>query len=254
MMKPVWGVPCFTLPFNVVGAIFLLAAFQFSWFPRADTLVAGFPVQFNPATSTGVSFVQGLQAILLGVSQIVFVGSWQCALLMVGGFALCLPKLTTYLLIGSTMGFLTGLILGADPAALVIGLWGYNSALGAAAVAYFYHPSIQCFFMSILCAILSALFFACLLSIFSVWAIPALTFPFCLGAVIIFLLKSSVKNFTPKSEDEDGSKYGIWKQIQRNYNELVSNVKEKWDSFRKKLASLKKTNPKTPDEQPSTSK
>ncbi len=75
-----------------------------------------------------------LNAIFRGISQLFFANSVVAGIIIVVGIAVCSRIAAIFALVGSTVGMLTGLALGANGVAIYNGLWGFNSFDAALAV------------------------------------------------------------------------------------------------------------------------
>lgn len=57
-----------------------------------------------------------------------------CGVIMLVGMAICSPISAAFALLGSIVSTLTALGLGASPASVYAGLWGYSAVLSSIAV------------------------------------------------------------------------------------------------------------------------
>jgi urea transporter len=116
-----WGVPPFTLPFNFVTLIFLVAALQLRYghltlTPHAPALL-GHDVHAAlraSAASTGHTTLGGiLNAIFRGIGQLFFADSVVSGVIMIVGIAICSRISAVFALVGSIVGMLTALAGGS---------------------------------------------------------------------------------------------------------------------------------------------
>ena len=197
-----WTVPPFTLAFNFITLIFLVGALNFAN-GRVGDLVA--PAQpgvtegevsnalrsaADAATSNDVEGV--VNAILRGISQLFFANSVVAGIIIVVGIAVCSRIAAIFALVGSSVGMLTGLALGADGVAIYNGLWGFNSFDAALAVGgVFFVLTWMSGLLAVACAVLAAMLFGAIAALFTPWGLPALTLPFCFATLAFVLLKGA---------------------------------------------------------------
>ena len=100
--------------------------------------------------------------------------------------------------VGSTVGMLTGLALGANGVAIYNGLWGFNSFDAALAIGgVFFVLSWRSGILAVACAVLAAMLFGAIASLFVPWGLPALTLPFCFATLAFVLLKGASDKLVP---------------------------------------------------------
>lgn len=197
-------VPPLTLPFNLATLAFLLAAFAFARGdlgpvePRSLT-IGGAEIDAGlRATQTGpaVGAFEGvINAVLRGIGQLFLADSVVAGLIILVAILVCSRIAAALALLGSVLGTLTGLSLGADGYDVYHGLWGFNSFVSAVAVGgVFVVLTWRSAVLAAACAVFAALLFAAVTTLFSPWGLPALTLPFCL-ATLAFLLP---KELTPR--------------------------------------------------------
>ena len=122
-----------------------------------------------------------LNAIFRGISQLFFANSVAAGIIIIAGIAVCSRIAAIFALVGSTVGMLTGLALGANGVAIYNGLWGFNSFDAALAVGgVFFVLTWRSGLLAVVCAVLAALLFGAIASLFMPWGLPALTLPFVL--------------------------------------------------------------------------
>ena len=138
-----------------------------------------------------------VNAVFRGIGQLFFLNSILAGVLIIIGIAFCSRIAAGFALVGSIVGMLTGMALGADGAAIYNGLWGFNSFDAALAIAgVFYVLTWRSALLGIACAAFTALLFGAIASFFGPWGLPALTLPFCFGTLAFVLLKDASRNFT----------------------------------------------------------
>jgi urea transporter len=144
-----------------------------------------------------------VNAIFRGVGQLFFLNSILAGVLIIIGIVFCSRIAAGFALVGSIVGMLTGIALGADGVTIYNGLWGFNSFDAALAIAgVFYVLTWRSALLGVACAAFTALLFGAIASFFGPWGLPALTLPFCFGTLAFVLLKDVSRNFSwvPPSE------------------------------------------------------
>lgn len=90
------------------------------------------------------------------------------------------PACAAHTLLGSCVGVGTALAIGAAPAEIGAGLWGFNPALTALAVSVFFVPSTQSYALATgSSAATAVLFGGAKVAMGTAFGVPALTLPFC---------------------------------------------------------------------------
>jgi urea transporter len=197
-----WTVPPFTLAFNFITLIFLIGALNFAH-GRVGPLIAPADAQVtegevgtalrSAAEAATAGTVEGVfNAIFRGISQLFFANSVLAGIIIIIGIAVCSRIAAIFALVGSTVGMLTGLALGANGVAIYNGLWGFNSFDAALAVGgVFFVLTWRSGLLAVGCAVLAAMLFGAVASLFTPWGLPALTLPFCFATLAFVLLKGT---------------------------------------------------------------
>lgn len=203
-----WKVPPFTLAFNLVTLLFLVGALNFAN-GRVGGLIAPADAQVTEGTvsnslraaadeATANNLEGVVNAILRGISQLFFANSVVSGIIIVVGLAVCSRIAAVFALVGSTVGMLTGLAVGANGVAIYNGLWGFNSFDAALAVAgVFFVLTWRSGLLAVACAVLAALLFGAIATLFIPWGLPALTLPFCFATLTFVLLKDASTKLEP---------------------------------------------------------
>jgi len=200
-----WKVPPFTLAFNIATLLFLVTALHAANGRFAGVLQPNAPAITAEDVSTDFrtisgdnTIVDGITATFNGIGQLFFAEDVIAGILIVIGLMVCSRIAGLFALLGSILGMLTGLALGADGGAIYHGLWGFNSFDAALAIGgVFYVLTWRSGLLAAACAIFTALLFGAISSIFEPWGLPALTLPFCFGTLAFVLLKGAARNFVP---------------------------------------------------------
>jgi urea transporter len=208
-----WGVPPFTLAFNIITLLFLITGLNVAngrlgvGVAPASPESGGSEVQTALRASAdavgGTDAVAILNAVFRGIGQLFFLNSILAGVLIIIGIAFCSRIAAIFALVGSIVGMLTGLALGADGVAIYNGLWGFNSFDAALAIAgVFFVLTWRTALLGVACAAFTALLFGATAAVFMPWGLPALTLPFCFGTLTFVLLKdvSKVGQWVPPAE------------------------------------------------------
>jgi urea transporter len=144
-----------------------------------------------------------LNAIFRGISQLFFANSVVSGIIIVAGLAVCSRIAAIFALVGSTVGMLTGLAVGANGVAIYNGLWGFNSFDAALAIGgVFFVLSVRSGLLAVACAVLTALLFGAIGALFVPWGLPALTLPFVFGTLAFVLLKGATPKLEPVAVED----------------------------------------------------
>jgi urea transporter len=208
-----WKVPPFTLAFNFITLIFLIGALNF-----ANGRVGGLVAPGNPQVTEGTvsntlrsaaeaataNNIEGVvNAVMRGISQLFFANSVASGIIIVVGIAVCSRIAAIFALVGSTVGMLTGLALGANGVAIYNGLWGFNSFDAALAIGgVFFVLTLRSGLLAVACAVFAAILFGAIASLFTPWGLPALTLPFCFATLAFVLLKDAAPALQPVAVED----------------------------------------------------
>ncbi|XP_065262685.1 urea transporter 2-like [Emys orbicularis] len=186
-----WELPVFTLPFNAAVTLYSAATGHYNLF---------FPtVLIKPATSvpnitwSNIDVPKLLQSIPVGVGQVYGCDNpWTGGIFLVALF-ISSPLICLHAAIGSAVGMLAALSLAAPFSNIYAGLWNYNSCLACIAIGgMFYALTWQTHLLAIACAFFCAYLGATVANMFSVFGLPAFTWPFCLSALTFLLLTTNI--------------------------------------------------------------
>lgn len=202
-----WGVPPFTLAFNTTTLLFLITGLHVANGRLGVGIEPAAPVFGGPDVQTalrptadavgGTDAVALLNAVFRGIGQLFFLNSILSGVLIIIGIVFCSRIAAIFALVGSIVGMLTGLALGADGVAIYNGLWGFNSFDAALAIAgVFYVLTWRTALLGVACAAFTALLFGAIAAVFTPWGLPALTLPFCFGTLTFVLLKDASKSIS----------------------------------------------------------
>lgn len=185
-----WRLPALTFPFNLVTLGWLLVAVALPRARPSPLLEPRDPAAgLAPAAAGEFGAADVLAAPFRGVSQLFLADSVLAGVLILLALLICSRIAAAVALVASVLGVVTGLVLGADPEAVLHGLWSYNGYVAAVAVSgVLLVPSVRSMVLGALAAVASAVVYAGLATFLAPWGLPALTLPFCLVTVVFVLL------------------------------------------------------------------
>ena len=203
-----WKVPPFTLAFNLITLIFLVAALNLANGRLGPLVSPASPEAAGDEVSTALRAAPGaasandvegvLNAIFRGIGQLFFANDVVAGILIIVGIAVCSRIAAGFALVGSSVGMLTGLALGADGTAIYNGLWGFNSFDAALAIGgVFYVLTWRSGLFAVACAVFTALLFGAIAALFTPWGLPALTLPFVFGTLAFVVMKYTSSQLVP---------------------------------------------------------
>ncbi|MBV9455758.1 MAG: urea transporter [Rubrobacter sp.] len=206
MLLPRLKVPPLTLPFNFATLAFLLAAFAVAHGDVGPLVGPQSPTVVGPEIDTSLRAAEGgsavgvvegvVNAIVRGISQLFLADSVVASLIILAGMFVCSRIATAFAVLGSALGVATGLLLGADGYKVYHGFWGYNSYVSAVAIGgVFFVLTWRSALFAAACAVVTALLFATISTVFSPWGLPALTLPFCFGTLAFLIMKELTPRF-----------------------------------------------------------
>jgi urea transporter len=208
-----WKVPPFTLAFNFMTLMFLIGALNYAN-GRVGGLVAPADAQVtsgsvsntlrSAADAASANNLEGaFNAVFRGIGQLFFANSVWAGVIIVAGLAVCSRIAAVFALIGSAVGMATGLAVGASGVAIYNGLWGFNSFDAALAIGgVFFVLTVRSGILAVACAVLAALLFGAIGTLFIPWGLPALTLPFCFATLAFALLKGASTKLEPVAVED----------------------------------------------------
>lgn len=193
-----YGVPASTSPFVLTGWMFLLAVFAFDSYSRGPILpAAATPTEITDAAAaavvsagsvgawfssfTGEVMQDWYTALTKNVAEVMFVDSIIVGIMFLIGIAVNSMRGAVMAIIGSVIGVVMPLLLGADVSVIKMGLYGFNSVLTVMAIGWvFLKPSTLTTCLAVLAGILTIVCHAALGNFLAPIGLPGLTFPFVL--------------------------------------------------------------------------
>ena len=182
-----WKLPALTAPFVLITFCVFLASAGFGRLETTSLMpTASLP---KAATVQGIVTVDSLlHGTLNGLAQIFFQSHWLSALLFAAALLVRSPAACLIALAGSLTGALVAWGMGAAEPSIRAGLFGFNSALVAVALACVFHPcNRRTLAWALLAAAITPFVHAALSATLALLGLPALTLPFVL-VTWVFLL------------------------------------------------------------------
>jgi len=173
--------PQWTWAFNIIALSVLVIARPLK--PVGETMGMKW-------TTAALDYGDWVSAALNGISQIFVVNNSTTGLLILAGVGFYSLSAAAFMLLGSVVGILYGIAIGADAEELADGLWGYNPALTALSISAFFVPLGLPFYILAAAGTLASAVLTSLLrdNMGNYLRAPCLTVPFCTAASACYLL------------------------------------------------------------------
>ena len=188
-----WGIPGSTGPFVITGWLMVAAAYCFG------------TLHVNDAPKLATAFVQSgitipapadlVQIFFRNIGQVYLLGSAVSgAIILVGIFIASVPAgIATAA--GSIVAMIVAIGMGADPAAINEGLWGFSPVLTALAVGViFLRPSARVALYALIATVMTVFVQGAMDVIYQPFGLPSFTAPYVLT---MFLFVAPKKLFAP---------------------------------------------------------
>jgi urea transporter len=184
--------PPFTFAYNITLSVWL--AFAISLGPQSIYSTNIQPYSVTPVEYDSIDFGWFINAVLSGIGQVFFAPDFVSSLIILGGVCLASPLIALFAFSGSFIATGIAVITHSAKTGIEFGLDGYSSVLAAIALGgYYFVPSRGSFLYlivgSVFCVPMRRVFQSLFIHPFG----PALTFPFCLVASIMYLASLSTK-------------------------------------------------------------
>lgn len=193
-----WGTPALTFPFVLTTWLLVLAAYPFGAFTtsgiEAPALVHSAGAIGTDLGAVEVQAATMLEAWLKGPAQVFLVDDWISGVLVVAALAASSLWAAGLALVGSAVGVLMALALGAGVADVGAGLYGFSAVLTAIALGCtFYRPGIRVLGYMLLGTAFTVIAQAGLGAAMTPIGVPTLTAPFVLVTWLFLLPRAEVK-------------------------------------------------------------
>jgi urea transporter len=205
----VWDVPALTAPFVLVAWMMLFGVFVFAHL-RPTPLIAPvtpdptltvvtqlreFPVGGGPVGATPANLAQ---ALFRGVGEVMFQDNLWTGVVFLVAILVNSPISFVMALIGTILGGLTGLAVGADGVGIWHGLYGFNAVLTGIALGGMF---VVLNWRSVPYMMVAVIFSTIVFAAISVWlapiGMPALTAPFVLTTWLFLLARNNFRVLDP---------------------------------------------------------
>ncbi len=140
--------------------------------------------------SVGQYSLEFLDSVLRGIGQVMLQNNSYAGLFFATGIFYNSILFGSAVLLGAAVSTATAMLFGAGRAQVRDGLFGFNGALVAIALLYFFEPGVLVWSYVVLAAACTTIVMAALLNVMSTWKMPALTAPFVL-TTLLFVLASA---------------------------------------------------------------
>jgi urea transporter len=131
-----------------------------------------------------------LDSVLRGIGQVMLQNNSYAGLLFLIGVFYNSTLFGLAVLVGTAVSTATAMLLAADRTLVRAGLFGFNGALVAIALLYFFQPDMLAWGYVVFAAACTTVVMAALLNVLRIWKAPVLTAPFIVTA-LCFLLASA---------------------------------------------------------------
>jgi urea transporter len=193
-----WGAPALTFPFVLTTWFLVLAAYPFGAFTISGM---GPPALMHAAEAAAVDLatVEGqaatlFEAWLKGPAQVFLINNWISGILVVIGLAVSSFWAAGLALVGSAVGVLMALALGASVADIDAGLFGFSAVLTAVGLGcVFYPPGARVLAFMLLGTVFTVIVQAALDAALAPVGIPSFTAPFVFTTWLFLLPKAGLK-------------------------------------------------------------
>jgi urea transporter len=202
-----WDMPALTAPFVVTAWLLLFAVYHFE-FIRPNELIV--PLAPDPeaavqtelrelATGSGGLTVANLaHGWFRGVGEVMFQDNLLTGVIFLLAILVNSPISAAFAALGSAVGLLTALALGADGVSIYHGLYGFNAVLCAIALGgLFFVLTWRSAVYALLAAVFSVPVFAAIAVLLSPIGMPALTAPFVLTTWLFLWPKAGFRALEP---------------------------------------------------------
>jgi urea transporter len=203
-----WDMPALTAPFVLTAWLLLFAVYQFAHI-RPSPLIAPMPLDPQAAVQTelrelptgagaGLTAANLAHGLFRGVGEVMFQDNLLTGVIFLLAILVNSRISAAFALLGSALGLLTALALGANGVSIYHGLYGFNPVLSAIAVGgLFFVLTWKSTIYALVAAVFSAIVFAGIVVLLSPIGMPALTAPFVLVTWLFLLPKAGFQTLQP---------------------------------------------------------
>lgn len=126
-------------------------------------------------------------SVLRGVGQVMLQNNRYAGLLFLAGIFYNSRLFGSAVLVGTAAGTVVAMLLGVSPGKTRDGLFGFNGALVAIALTYFFEPHALAWIYMIFAAVITSVLMAAMLRWLEPWKLSPLTAPFVIAALCFLL-------------------------------------------------------------------
>lgn len=188
-----WGIPASTGPFVLTGWLMVAAAYQFGSLHVADA-----PKLATAAAQAAITIPAPADLILIffrNISQVFLLGSAVSGAIILAGVFIASVQAGVATAAGSIIAMIVSIAMGADPAAVNQGLWGFSPVLTAIAVGVvFLTPSPRVALYALLATVTTVFVQGAFDVIYQPFGLPSFTAPYVLT---MYLFIAPKKHLAP---------------------------------------------------------
>jgi len=161
--------------------------------------------QFNSSGFAGegdsavLSLIGFLDSVLRGIGQVMLQNNGYTGLLFLAGVFYSSAASGWAVLLGATVSTATAVLLEVDRSQVRDGLFGFNGALAAVALALFFEPGSLVWVYAVFAAACSTILMAAVVRLAETWKIPALTAPFVVTTLCFVMASARFSGLDPTS-------------------------------------------------------
>ncbi|MGH8900953.1 MAG: urea transporter [Egibacteraceae bacterium] len=204
-----WDMPALTAPFVITTWLLLFAVYQFGFLaptelisptaldPLAQTQTALRPLATG-ARGAGLTLANLANGFFRGVGEVMFQDNLLSGVIFLLAILISSRISFVFAALGSAVGMLTALALGADGFSVYHGLFGFNAVLCAIALGgLFFVLTWKSAIYALVAAVMGSVAFAAIAVLLSPLGMPALTAPFVLVTWLFLLPKAGFRALRP---------------------------------------------------------
>jgi urea transporter len=203
-----WDMPALTAPFVLTTWLLVAAVYQFSNVRPGKLII---PIPLDPqagiqtelrelaaAAAAGLSAGNLVHAFFRGIGEVMFQDNLWTGVIFLVAILVNSRISAAFAALGSAVGLLTALAVGADGFSVFHGLYGFNAVLTAIALGgLFFVLTWRSAVYTLVAAVFTTLAFAGIAVLLSPVGLPALTAPFVLVTWLFLLPKRGFRTLEP---------------------------------------------------------
>ena len=183
-----WKVAAMTGPFVFTSWFLMLAAYNFGHFTITGLPHPGLPAAGAHIPTFELGLIQFCKASLTGVSQVFLINNWITGVIFLIALAVSSIPAAVFALGGSMLAVGTALLVGADTASVMAGLYQFSAVLTCIGLgSTFYKPNPKVIVYAVVGTIFTVIAQGALNVPLNAIGLPTLTFPFVIAAWLFLL-------------------------------------------------------------------